>query len=95
MFRWTTCAILTAGISILASVELPAQPASSDPPAGAGLDLIQRSCVSCHDIYMITTKRKTRDEWARIVGVMADRGAEVTPEEMQIIENYLSENFSP
>jgi hypothetical protein len=26
--------------------------------------------------------------------LMADRGAEVTPEEMQIIEEYLAQNFS-
>jgi hypothetical protein len=43
---------------------------------------------------MITTKRKNAQEWATVVGLMADRGAEVTPEEMQIIEEYLSQNFS-
>jgi hypothetical protein len=94
MFRWRTCATLTAGLSIFVVAALSAQPAPSDPPPGPGLDLIQRSCTSCHDIYMITTKRKTPREWATIVGVMADRGAEVTPEEMQIIEDYLSQNFS-
>jgi hypothetical protein len=42
---------------------------------------------------MIVTKRKTRDEWSATVALMADRGAEVTPEEMQTIEDYLSKNF--
>ncbi|MET0532628.1 MAG: hypothetical protein ABW171_00240 [Steroidobacter sp.] len=65
-----------------------------DPPPGPGLDLIQRSCISCHDIYMITTKRKTAEEWSVTVGLMADRGAEITPDEMQIIEEYLSQNYS-
>ena len=80
--------------SIFASVPLWAQQASNDPPAGPGLELIQRSCISCHDIYMITTKRKTPEQWAEVMDLMAARGAEVTPDEMQIIEDYLSQNFS-
>ncbi|HEY0687315.1 MAG TPA: hypothetical protein VGD45_33600 [Steroidobacter sp.] len=95
MSRWTTHATLFVGLSILASVPLFAQQASEEPPAGPGLELIQRSCVSCHDIYMITTKRKTPEQWAEVMDLMAARGAEVTPDEMQIIAEYLSQNFSP
>lgn len=80
--------------SILASMPLWAEQAPSEPPSGPGLELIQRSCISCHDIYMITTKRKTPEQWAEVMDLMAARGAEVTPEEMQIIEEYLSQNFS-
>jgi mono/diheme cytochrome c family protein len=80
--------------SIFASVPLWAEQAPNEPPAGPGLELIQRSCISCHDIYMITTKRKTPEQWAEVMDLMAARGAEVTPEEMQIIEAYLSQNFS-
>jgi mono/diheme cytochrome c family protein len=90
-----TLAILMAGAWIVASVPLLAeQTPPAEPPPGPGLDLIQRSCINCHDIYMITAKRRTAQEWATVVGLMADRGAEVTPEEMQIIEDYLSQNFS-
>jgi hypothetical protein len=79
---------------MLAIVSLSAAQAPAEPPAGPGLDLIKRSCVNCHDIYMITSKRKTPDEWAETMEIMAARGAEVTPEEMQVIEEYLSQNFS-
>jgi len=90
--------LFAAGLSIFVSSmsvsePLPQNPAPA-PPAGPGLELIQRSCVGCHDIYMITSKRKTPDQWATTVGLMADRGAEITPDEMQIIEEYLSQNFS-
>jgi hypothetical protein len=44
---------------------------------------------------MITSKRKTPQEWAALLGVMVDRGADVTPEEMQVIEEYLSQHFAP
>lgn len=97
MFRRNRRASFVVGVSILsifASVPLWADPPPSDPPPGAGLELIERSCVGCHDIYMITTKRKSPAEWSTTVELMAARGAEVTPEEMQIIEEYLSQNFS-
>jgi hypothetical protein len=79
--------------SLLGSVPLRAEQAPGEPPAGPGLELIQRSCISCHDIYMITTKRKTPEQWAEVMDLMAARGAEVTPDEMQIIEQYLAQNF--
>jgi len=82
------------GLTTLASVPLFAQQPPSDPPPGPGLDLIQSACVGCHDINMIVTKHKTREEWSAAIALMADRGAEVTPEEMQIIEDYLAQNFS-
>jgi hypothetical protein len=71
------------------------QSASVEAPPGAGLELIQRSCVGCHDLYTIIQKRKTPAEWANTLGLMADRGAEVTPDEMQVIQDYLAHNFAP
>ena len=94
MFLSTNHIKLAVLASMFASVPLWAEQAPSEPPAGPGLELIQRSCISCHDIYMITTKRKTPEQWAEVMDLMAARGAEVTPEEMQIIEAYLSQNFS-
>jgi hypothetical protein len=94
MFRTTKIALLATAISALASVPLWAQQLPSEPPPGPGLEILERSCVGCHDIYMITTKHKSREEWATTIELMAARGAEITPEEMQIIEEYLSQNFS-
>ena len=92
MMRPCTLAMISLGLSVLATAPLLAQ-APAEPPPGPGRELIERSCINCHDIYMITAKRKTPQEWAAIVGLMADRGAEVTPEEMQVIEQYLAQNF--
>jgi|KBSMisStandDraft_5_1062788.scaffolds.fasta_scaffold06187_3 hypothetical protein len=84
------------GICADAAPAPPQPPAPTAPamPAGPGLDLIQRSCVSCHDIYMIVGKRRAPRDWGDIVSRMADRGAEVTPEELHVIEEYLVTNFS-
>jgi len=96
--RWLTTAVLgslllgTSGVSTLSAQQ---SPTSAEVPAGPGLDLIQRSCVGCHDIYVIIQKRRTPDEWAKTLGLMADRGAEVTPREMKVIQDYLAHNFAP
>jgi mono/diheme cytochrome c family protein len=89
---WKYLVVSAVGVSVFAASSLADQ--SQPPPPGEGLDLIQRSCINCHDIYMITTKRKTPDEWVALVNLMADRGAEVTPEEIDVIAAYLSQNFS-
>lgn len=94
MFRRTTIALLVTAASTLAGVPLWAQQAPVEPPPGPGLEIIERSCVGCHDIYMITTRHKTREEWATTIELMAARGAEITPEEMHILEQYLSQNYS-
>lgn len=94
MVRSMCRVMLAACVSIVANLPLSAEEARHEPPAGPGLELIQQSCVGCHDIYMIIGKRKSPQQWAEILELMAARGAEVTPEEMQIIEEYLSRNFS-
>lgn len=71
-----------------------APPAAADaPPPGPGLELIQQKCVSCHTLSMITTKRKTPDQWAATVETMAGRGADVSPDEMVAITDYLSKAY--
>jgi mono/diheme cytochrome c family protein len=71
----------------------PPAPATDEPPPGPGLDLIQQKCVSCHALSMITSKRKTPDEWAATVETMAGRGAEVSPDEMDVIVKYLAKTY--
>lgn len=72
----------------------PSLPAADAPPPGPGLDLIKQKCVACHPITMITSKRKTPGDWATTVDTMAGRGAEVSPEEMDVITQYLSKAYS-
>ena len=87
-------ALARTGICADAPAGTSQTPVSSVVPAGPGRDLIERSCVNCHDIYMIVGKRRAARDWGDVVSRMADRGAEVTPEELQVIEEYLVANFS-
>lgn len=84
-----------------AGPKLPEQHASAhtpetvqdDPTTAPPFELIKRSCVACHDLATITSKRKSPDEWAATVGKMADLGATVTPEEMRVIVEYLIRTY--
>lgn len=58
-------------------------------PPGPGLDLINERCVSCHTVSMITSRPKDAAGWATTLQQMASRGAEVSPEEMAVIIDYL------
>ncbi|HTG38336.1 hypothetical protein [Sphingomonas sp.] len=64
------------------------------PPAGPGLDLINERCGFCHSTAQVTSVRKTPGAWAATVQSMIDRGAELEPEEQQVMVDYLAANLA-
>lgn len=67
---------------------------AATPPPGPGLDLINERCGFCHTTGQVFQKRRTEADWAATVRGMADRGAEVSPEEIKIITAYLAQNYA-
>ncbi len=86
----TTAALLPL-VALGARALAVATPAG--PPPGAGLDLINQRCVFCHNSAQVFSQRKTGAAWAATVDQMANRGAEVSPEEMKTIVDYLTKNY--
>jgi competence protein ComEA len=70
----------------------PLAPAA-DLPDGKGKDLILRACTGCHKPEEIAAYRFTKDEYHTIAYRMGDRGAQATRAELDIIADYLFENF--
>jgi len=68
-------------------------PAPAAPPPGPGLELINQRCVFCHNTAQIFSERKPAAAWSATVEQMANRGAEVSPEEMKVIVDYLAKNY--
>jgi competence protein ComEA len=66
---------------------------ADDLPDGKGKDLILRACVGCHKAGEIAVYRFTKDEYHTIVYRMGDRGAQATRAELDVIADYLFENF--
>jgi quinoprotein glucose dehydrogenase len=67
---------------------------TSPASSGSGLELINQHCVECHPATQIfSAPRRSPLEWSRTVKAMAARGAELTPEEIKTVSDYLAEHF--
>jgi hypothetical protein len=66
-----------------------AYPAPEDPQA-----LLQARCTQCHGLNRVTSAQKDRESWEETVTRMINLGAEVSPEEKQILVDYLAENYN-
>ncbi|WP_213804716.1 hypothetical protein [Granulicella sp. dw_53] len=71
--------------------------AQTDPPMpdGPGKAVIQKACVGCHNLKVITSKHATHDEWAAIVDQMVSRGAEVSDSDVPVVVQYLADHYGP
>jgi mono/diheme cytochrome c family protein len=65
----------------------------SDLPPGEGKAIVERACIGCHALKVVSSKRATKKEWASVVDQMISRGAEVDDDEVETLIKYLSKNF--
>jgi competence protein ComEA len=84
--KLTACLIVCVGL-------LSMRARAADLPDGKGKDLILRACIGCHKPGEIAVYRFTKDEYRTIVYRMGDRAAQATRAELDIIADYLFENF--
>lgn len=89
-FLLATATFLTVAVVGVSAIAADAPP---PPPPGPGLDLINQRCIFCHNTVQIFSQHKTPEAWSATVEQMANRGAEVSPEEMKTIVNYLAKNY--
>jgi competence ComEA-like helix-hairpin-helix protein len=75
------------------ALALVAPAAAADLPAGAGRELLVRSCIGCHKSDEFAAYRHTRVEYRSIVRRMGDRGAQASAKELDEIADYLAANF--
>jgi cytochrome c5 len=94
-----TLALLTAGTSACA-MRPSAQPVSRTAeaealPGGAGKQILQASCTSCHDLGEVTKFRGyyNRAQWHDIVVTMVQYGAEVEEKDVEVLTDYLLEHL--
>lgn len=78
---------------ILPLIWLAASFGAPDLPPGDGKAIVQRACVGCHALKVVTSKRATPEQWSALVNQMISRGAEVEDDEIESLVDYLSKNF--
>ena len=77
----------------------PAAPAALNAtvelPDGPGKQILNRSCVSCHNLTEVTKFRGfyTRPQWRDIVQTMVDYGAAVNDKDAEVLTSYLTESL--
>ena len=62
-------------------------------PPGKGKAIVQRDCVGCHALKVITSKRASREQWSTLVDQMVSRGADVPDEEIETVVDVSSQEF--
>ena len=73
----------------------PATSAAQALPPGEGKDLLQKNCIGCHQLGVITSQHKTESAWTDTIVEMRNRGANGSDDEMEKIIHYLTTNFGP
>jgi competence protein ComEA len=63
-------------------------------PDGPGKADVMKVCSGCHDAEIILANLKTPGEWNETLQNMAAQGAEATPEQWKLIEQYIDVHFA-
>jgi cytochrome c5 len=64
-------------------------------PEGNGKAIATENCQACHKLTNLTKAHKNLDDWKETVQTMIDRGANVPPDKIDILVQYLAKNFGP
>ena len=64
-------------------------------PDGDGKAIATENCQACHKLTNLTRAHKSLDDWKDTVQTMIDRGANVPPDKLDTLVQYLAKNFGP
>lgn len=85
-------------LGVILTVPLFSQAGTPDNtalPDGPGKAVVQRMCVGCHSLKVVTSKRATPNQWNDLVQLMVSRGADGSDEDIDTVIKYLSTHFGP
>jgi hypothetical protein len=90
----TVTKISTASIKLADTATLAPLPLPTETPAGLdGKTLLTQRCNACHPSSYVTQLRGTADQWAGLVNAMVQNGADLNPQEQQVLANYLAQKY--
>ena len=65
----------------------------SSATGGKTFPIIEQKCGTCHSAKSVYAKKRTEDDWKRVLHGMKMRGLKVTPDEEREIMNVLTEHL--
>lgn len=63
-------------------------------PEGRGRDIAFGNCAQCHAIGKLVSAELSEEEWEFLVYDMIARGSTVHPDEIEVLKEYLQDNFA-
>ena len=84
-------AALLSGWVLLATAQAQQPATEATTPETAAVKI----CASCHGMQMVTDTPRDYDAWHDTVQKMIDRGARGTPEEFDLVMDFLFQNVTP
>jgi cytochrome c5 len=92
-------AVLVLGLSAAAVMMTSRSDSSAAMQRGFERDpgevVMNRSCLSCHDLVNIRTQAFDVEGWNAMIDQMVMMGAEVSAEDKPLLSNYLAEVYGP
>jgi len=64
-------------------------------PDGPAKHTVETACAACHALTRVTGAGHSRQDWESVVQKMVNAGAEVPPDQVSSVIDYLAENFPP
>jgi cytochrome c5 len=85
---WIFATVLAAGAAFAAAQE-------AQLPAGEGGKILESNCTACHGLDIIIEQSYPSSGWQSIVDQMLAEGADLAPEQIPVLVEYLAQNFGP
>jgi competence ComEA-like helix-hairpin-helix protein len=86
-------AALLCAISLLGAQRPPAAHPAAPLPEGEAKPIVEKACVQCHTLDNITSHKLDHKGWENVLDNMAQLGAKIPPEQVDLIVDYLAKNF--
>jgi cytochrome c5 len=89
------CAAIAATAAAVSANSRPSSDQASGSQPDKGEQILNGSCTTCHDLRMIDVQALDKAGWTDSVESMIRRGADVAPDDLPILIDYLVTNHGP
>lgn len=72
---------------------IPSRAQQKSLPPGNAKAIVETACTACHELTLITNAGHTPEDWRLLVERMVSAGAEVSKDQMPMVESYLAKAF--
>lgn len=90
--KWGRAVVCSVGLALVAVAQTAPK---SGPKPDPTKDLFEGVCSGCHTLERVEAQQRTKEEWRATTRAMIDQGAVLTPEETEMLLDYLAKNYGP